>query len=104
MHYLYPILFKKDRINAKAKGVDIQLTVDVLSHVYQDNVDIICFFSGDGDYLPVLEEAQHSGKQVFVAAFSNGLNPKLKQKADYFNSLDDIFFDMSKAPNKKIKP
>lgn len=89
---LYPVIFKKDNKNAKAKGVDIQLTVDVLTHVYQNNVDTVCLFSGDGDYATLIEEVIRRGKKVYVAAFSNGFSPKLKNLADRIIDLDNIYF------------
>jgi uncharacterized LabA/DUF88 family protein len=91
---LYPVLFKKHRKNDKAKCVDIQLTVDILSHVYQNNLDTICLFSGDGDFAPVLEEAIKYGKRVYIGALSNGLSPKLKGLADEFINLDAYLFDL----------
>lgn len=92
---LYPVVFKKPRKSAKSKGVDIQMTVDILTHVYQDNLDTVCLFSGDGDYSPVLNEAIRSGKHVYVAAFSEGLSPALRQMADEVIDLDSVFFDLA---------
>ncbi|MFQ6028863.1 MAG: NYN domain-containing protein [Dehalococcoidia bacterium] len=89
---LYPKVFKKPR-GCKAKGVDIQMTVDILTHTYQDNVDVIYLLSGDGDYIPLIEEVMRMGKQVYVAAFSSGLNSKLKTVADEFALLDEIYFE-----------
>lgn len=91
LNTLYPVVFKKER-GKKAKGVDIQLTVDILSNVYKDNVDSIYLISGDGDYKPVLEEAIRHGKHVYVAALSSGLNPELKFIADKFVDLDTYYF------------
>lgn len=88
---LTPCVFNKPK-NRKAKGVDIQLTVDILTHAYQDNCDTIYLMSGDGDYVPVLTEVQRLGKQVFVSAFSSGLSPKLRQMADWFQCLDPYYF------------
>jgi len=91
LNQLYPIVFKKER-GKKAKGVDIQLTVDILSNVYKDNVDVIYLISGDGDYKPVIEEAIRHGKHVYVAALSSGLNQELKYIADKFIELDAYYF------------
>lgn len=96
LNSLYPVVFKKER-RKKAKGVDIQLTVDILSNVYKDNVDSIYLVSGDGDYKPVLEEAMRHGKHVYVAALSSGLNIELKNCADKFIDLDPYYF----KPNKQ---
>jgi len=89
---LFPQIFKKNNKSANAKGVDIQLTVDILTHTYQNNLDVVYLISGDGDYLPVISESMRNGKQVYLAALSKGLNPKLKDSVDKFINLDTIFF------------
>lgn len=88
---LTPRVFSKLK-NRNGKGVDIQMTVDILSNIYQGNVESVLLISGDGDYEPVLAECKRMGKQVYVAAFSNGLSPKLRLSADHFTYLDSQFF------------
>jgi len=88
---MYPRVFKKVK-GKQAKGVDIQMTVDILSHVYQGNLDVVYLVSGDGDYFPVIEESIRMGKQVYVAALSDGLNPLLVSRADRFIDLDRVYF------------
>jgi uncharacterized protein (TIGR00288 family) len=88
---LTPCVFKKEGFS-KGKGVDIQMTVDILNHVYRNNVDTILILSGDGDYLPVIEEVKRHGKQCWVYAFSSGLSSQLKYAADRFYCLDDTLF------------
>ncbi|MHC5722580.1 MAG: NYN domain-containing protein [Nostoc sp.] len=90
---LYPVVLKKERKGDKAKGVDIQMTVDILSHVFQNNVDTVCLFSGDGDYQPVVREIINRGKKIYLGAFSDGLNPALKQLGDKIIDLDTIYFN-----------
>ena len=89
---LTPVVFKKPKQAAKAKGVDIQLTVDILTHVYNDNVDTVVLLSGDGDYMPVIEEVVRYGKQIWIGAFKFGLNRNLIHIADVFVLLDQFFF------------
>lgn len=94
-HYsgsLHPKLFKKEARSAKTKSVDINLTVDVMRHAADPRIDVIFLLSGDGDYVPLLQEVARSGKQVWLAAFSSGLNRRLRYAADEFINLDDIFF------------
>jgi uncharacterized LabA/DUF88 family protein len=66
---LYPQVFKKTRREVKGKGVDIQMTVDILTHVYQNNLEAVCLFSGDGDNKPVIETVVRSGKQIYILHF-----------------------------------
>jgi len=89
---LRPRIFKKESKSAKTKSVDINLTVDALRHVADQQLDVVFLLSGDGDYLPVVEEIGRSGRQVWVGAFSKGLNKRLRFACDEFVDLDSIFF------------
>jgi uncharacterized LabA/DUF88 family protein len=89
---LTPQVFKKESKTAKAKGVDIQLTVDILNHVHRNNVDTVMLLSGHGDYIPVVEEVLRCGKQCYISAFSDGLNAKLVEITNRFCCLDNFMF------------
>jgi uncharacterized LabA/DUF88 family protein len=101
---LSPVVFKKENRGNKAKGIDIRMTVDILTHTFQDNLDSLFLFSGDGDYVPILQEVIRMGKRVFVGAFSTGLNRDLRKLADDFIDLDSIFIDMNQLPAPKVSP
>ncbi len=89
---LHPIVFKKRKGARAGKGVDIQMTLDILSNVYRNNVDTVYLISGDGDFKPVIDECIRFGKHVHVAALSSGLNPDLRHWADTFIDLDAMYF------------
>lgn len=91
-NYLYPVIFKKEKKQAKSKGVDIQMTVDILMHVYYSNIDTVYLIAGDGDYLPIISETIRAGKQVYLAFFLMGLNKRLKERVDQFHQLDEVYF------------
>jgi len=95
---LYPKVFWKQK-KRSGKGVDIQMTVDVLTNVYQNNLDVVFLVTGDGDFAPLIQEAQRMGKQVVVAALSSGLSEHLKITTDVFHDLDDIFFESPSEQN-----
>jgi len=89
-----PEVFKKEgRREEKAKGVDIMLTKDVLSHAFMDNYDIVVLVAGDGDYVPLVNEVKRLGKQVCVAFFRPefGLNSDLKLASDSFADIQKEF-------------
>ena len=86
---LVPHVFKKERTSKKTKSVDINLTIDALRHTYNDSLDILFLLSGDGDYIPLIEEVMRQGKKVVTGAFINGLNRELIHIADKFVNLDD---------------
>jgi uncharacterized LabA/DUF88 family protein len=85
---LTPCVFKKDSKDRSGKGVDIKLCVDVLGHVYRRNTDAVLLMSGDGDYKPLIDEVLRNGVQVFLSAFSDGLNPRLRDIVDSLYELD----------------
>lgn len=85
-----PKVFKRPA-NRNSKGVDISLTKDCLSHAFLDNYDFVALITGDGDYLPLLEEVKRLGKIVYLASFTTGLSQELRLAADWFGSLDEIF-------------
>lgn len=85
---LYPCVFKKKSQSISGKGVDIKMTIDIMNHVYCNNIDTVYLITGDGDFIPVVDEVIRCGKQIYLAAFSSGLNPELKNRVDCFVSLD----------------
>lgn len=87
-----PQVFKRDRDQAKSKGVDIALSKDVLSHAFQDHYDAAVLIAGDGDYVPLVEEVKRLGKLVYVWFFEKeGLSPALRLAADRFYDLSGSF-------------
>lgn len=85
---LCPYVYKKEKNSQKTKSVDINLTIDALRHTYNDSLDTLFLLSGDGDYIPLIQEVMRQGKKVVVGAFTNGLNPTLEHIADKFINLD----------------
>ena len=85
-------VFKKQRKEEKAKGVDIALTKDLLSHAFLNNYDVAVLIAGDGDYVPLLTEVKRLGKVVYVAFFSDtGLSPELRLTSDMFFEMGEFF-------------
>lgn len=90
---LVPQVFHKPRKNIKARNVDLQISIDVLRAAHLPTVDVILLLSGDGDYIPLIQEAARWGKEIWLGAFSSGLHPKLKHHVDVFQCLDEVFFE-----------
>ena len=92
----HPEVFKRPDAQRKAKGVDIALTKDVLSHAYLGNYDVAVLYAGDGDYVPLVQEVKRLGKVVCVAFFDSpdsGLSQELKLSADIFSDIRPAFVD-----------
>lgn len=90
---LHPRVYKKPQKSTKSRLVDINITIDMMRHAYTGAVDVAYLFSGDGDFVELVEDIGRSGKRVCVAAFSSGLDPRLRVVADRFFLLDDLYFD-----------
>lgn len=93
---LVPHVFHKPSKNTKTRNVDLQISIDVLRAAHLQNIDILYILSGDGDYIPLIQEAARYGKEIWLAAFSSGLHPKLRHHVDVFTNLDDLFFERVK--------
>lgn len=90
---LVPVVFKKPSQSRKTRNVDIQIVIDVMRCAHSDQFEQIYILSGDGDYLPLVKEVAHLGKQVRPSAFSSGLHSELRSNVDRFTSLDDVYFE-----------
>lgn len=88
---LTPFVGKK-KPDGRSKMVDIKMTLDILTHCYNDNLDTAYIVAGDADYCPIIDELLRHGKQVHLAFLSSGLSPDLRQMADVFTDLDAIYF------------
>ncbi|MBI5353471.1 MAG: NYN domain-containing protein [Chloroflexi bacterium] len=91
---LYPVVFKKPLKTYKSRRVDIQMTIDILTHIHRDTIDAVYLISGDGDFSPVLNEVISHGKHAYVGALSDGFSTSLQQAADVTVNLDSIFFNL----------
>jgi len=54
------------------KGIDVQLTTDMLNHSFKNNYDVAILVAGDSDFAPALQAVKDSGKHVEVALFGRG--------------------------------
>jgi uncharacterized LabA/DUF88 family protein len=88
-----PHVFKKVRREQKAKGVDMALTKDMLSHAFRGNYDVAVLIAGDGDYTPLVEEVKRLGKRVVVRFFDSTINSDLRLSADHFLDLTPVLLN-----------
>jgi uncharacterized LabA/DUF88 family protein len=89
-----PQVFKKTSRQTKSKGVDITLTIDMLSHAFLDNYEAAVLIAGDADYVPLVDEIKRRGKNIYIAFFEgagSGLSADLRLRADGFHALNDEF-------------
>ncbi len=89
---IVPRIFKKESNSRRSRLVDIQITIDIMNAAMSNSVDGIMLVSGDGDFLPLINEVMRRNKHIYLAALSSGLNEKLRSSVDYFTLLDDYLF------------
>ena len=89
---LVPFVKKKIAKSRKESICDIAIAVDVMRACYRDHAGTIWVFSGDGDFINLLNEIMHSGKCAYASAFSSGLNDEIPFVVDEFLPLDKHFF------------
>ena len=82
-----PVLFKKH--NNREKGVDIALTMSMLTNAFNQNFDIGILFAGDEDYVELVKEVKRYGPQIYGRFFDLefGLSDELKLAFDHFAVL-----------------
>lgn len=88
-----PILPRPDN-KFKTVGDDIKIAVDILKEI-KDN-DKVILISGDGDFIPVIEEVQRRGVKVTIVAKKSMLSEQLQQIANEVIFLDDIQYNIAK--------
>jgi uncharacterized LabA/DUF88 family protein len=55
-----------------------------------DHLDVVVLASGDGDFVPMLELAQHKGCRVEVLAFREAASQTLIDMSDSFLNLAEV--------------
>jgi uncharacterized LabA/DUF88 family protein len=81
------------RACARARSIcDIVIAVDVMRACYLNHAVTVWFFSGDGDFVQLINEVFHAGKCANVWAFLSGVNEEIRYVVDDFLLLDKNFF------------
>ncbi len=71
------------------RGVDIQLTTDLLTHSFKNNYDVAILVAGDSDYVGALQSVKDNGKNVEVALFGKERTSRpLREVADKVLTID----------------
>ncbi len=86
---------------------DVEITLDALRYI--DNFDHVVLFSGDGDFVPLLEYLRFLSKKTTILSGKRYLSGELRQKVNtfaYLEQLNDIisFIGPYNASYKKPQP
>lgn len=95
---LVPRIFHKESKSRKTRNVDINIVIDMVRAAHLGSAELLLLLSGDGDYLPLVDECMRLGKPTWVCSFSSGLHDGLPCAVDLYETLDDVFFE---TPIKK---
>lgn len=83
---------------------DVGITVDAIR--LASKVDTIVLVTGDGDFVPLVEQLKSMGVQVEVVSFGRSTSSKLKESTEAFLDLDEDpqkYLLMSKQIRKPLK-
>ncbi len=72
---------------AKKADWDVGLAVDAITA--SEKLDTIILFTGDGDFIPLVQYLKEHGCQVEVVSFGRSTSGRLKEVADHFLDLDE---------------
>ena len=71
------------------KGVDIQLTTDLLTHSFKNNYDAVILVDENSDYVGALQVGKDNGKNVKVTLFGKERPYRpLREVADKVITID----------------
>jgi uncharacterized LabA/DUF88 family protein len=92
----------------REKGVDIALTMSMLTNAFNQNFDIGLLIAGDEDYLELVNEVKRYGPIMCGSYFSEGLSPRLKLAFDHFQHIshpakDDRYLSLVQAILKEYE-
>jgi len=85
-----PRVFSHDKHTRRINGGDIALTKDMLSNAFRGNYDIAVLVSGDGEYVPLVEEVKSLGRRVHVHFLGRHAHPELRLAADAFEDMTPV--------------
>ncbi len=68
----------KNKGRREQKGVDVLISVDMMSKAYEDHYDIAIVIMGDRDFLPLIKSVKNlTGRRVFGVVFEGRYSPEL---------------------------
>jgi uncharacterized LabA/DUF88 family protein len=84
--------------NRRQKRVDVLLTVDMLSHAFNKNMQTAVLIAGDDDFTPLVDELLRHGSYVIVLSDRRSGSQHLGHTADASRHMDFPFY-WSLAPS-----
>ncbi len=83
-------LRRQDNGSFVQRGIDVQMTVDILNCAHNPDIGAMILLTGNGDILPAVESAQTHGKLVMLAFHDKSASSELRMVVD-----ERLVFDKS---------
>ena len=85
------------RYDARQKGVDMRIGLDISSLAYKKHVEQIILISGDSDFVPAAKLARREGIDFILDPMWTHINPDLHEHIDGLSS------EWARPPGKPIQ-
>ncbi len=70
----------------KEKGnMDVEMTIDMIHHI--NDYDTAILFSGDADFLAIVNYLKRGGKKVYIVSSKNNLSEELRTGGDGYKDI-----------------
>ncbi len=84
-------LIKKGDGRYEQKGVDVLISVDMMSKAYENHYDVAIVIMGDRDFLPLIKSIKdYTGKRIFGVVFEKSYAEELSREFDKKLVLNEI--------------
>jgi uncharacterized LabA/DUF88 family protein len=69
-------------------NMDVEMTIDSIHHLLK--YDLAVFFTGDSDFLALVNYLRNHGKQVFIYSSKNNISQELRTGADGYTDILNV--------------
>ena len=80
----------------------MEIVMDILLN--KDNYDVIVLFSGDSDFLAIIDYLMQSGKKVHIYSSNNSVSHELRTGASSYTDIVDVPEIHGNALQQKKRP
>jgi len=78
------------------KGVDVAMATGMISSAHRDDSpEVFVIVSGDGDFVPAIDELHDAGKVIVLVSSKKSCSSTLLGKADHVILLDNLWGDLN---------
>ncbi len=90
--------------NSYRCNLDVEMSMDILKSAYQLKPNVVVIASGDGDFLPIVNELRQLGIRVEVASFRDNTAREMILKSSGFIDLGIYYQEYFSQANQNFLP